>query len=131
MTPGKTIALTRWTFVGKVIPLLFIVLSRLVILFLPKSKRLLISWLQSLSAVILKPKKIKSVDCGLFVVDVSLYVWNKQTIKKKKIMVSSPITSWQVDRETVRDITFLGSKIPADGDCSHEIKDAFSLEEKL
>ena len=46
----------------------------------------------------------------------------KLNIKKKKIMVSSPITSWQVDRETVRDITFLGSKIPADGDCSHEIK---------
>ena len=60
MTTGKTIALTRWTFVGKVISLLFNLLSRLVITFLPRSKRLLISWLQSLSAVILEPKKIKS-----------------------------------------------------------------------
>ena len=57
MTNGKTIALTRWTFVGKVISLLFNVLSRLVITFLPRSKRLLISWLQSQSAVILEPKK--------------------------------------------------------------------------
>ena len=57
MTTGKTIALTRWTFVGKVIPLLFNVLSRLVITFLPRSKHLLISWLQSPSAVILEPKK--------------------------------------------------------------------------
>ena len=59
MTTGKTIALTRWTFVGKVISLLFIMLSRLVIAFLPRSKRLLISWLQTLSAVILESKKIK------------------------------------------------------------------------
>ena len=60
-TTGKTIALTRQTFVGKVMSLLFIMLSRLVIVFLPRSKRLLISWLQSPSAVILRPKKIKSV----------------------------------------------------------------------
>ena len=60
MTTGKTIALTRWTFVGKVIVLLFNMLSRLVITFLPRSKRLLISWLQSPSAVILEPPKIKS-----------------------------------------------------------------------
>ena len=60
MTTGKTIALTRWTFVGKVKSLLFNMLSRLVITFLPRSKRLLISWLQSPSAVILKPPKIKS-----------------------------------------------------------------------
>ena len=57
MTTGKTIALTRWTFVGKVMSLLFNVLSRLVIAFLPRSKHLLISWLQSPSAVILEPKK--------------------------------------------------------------------------
>ena len=57
MTTGKTIALTRWTFVGKVMSLLFNNLSRLVINFLPRSKRLLISWLQSPSAVILEPKK--------------------------------------------------------------------------
>ena len=60
MTTGKTIALTRWTFVGKVMSLLFNMLSRLVITFLPKSKRLLISWLQSPSAVILDPQNIKS-----------------------------------------------------------------------
>ena len=60
MTTGKTIALTRRTFVGKVMSLLFSMLSRLVITFLPRSKRLLISWLQSPSAVILEPSKIKS-----------------------------------------------------------------------
>jgi len=60
MTTGKTIALTRWTFVGKVMSLLFNILSRLVITFLPRSKHLLISWLQSPSAVILEPPKIKS-----------------------------------------------------------------------
>ena len=61
MTTGKTIALTRRTFVGKVMSLLFNILSSLVITFLPRSKHLLISWLQSPSAVILEPKKIKSV----------------------------------------------------------------------
>ena len=60
MTTRKIIALTRWTFVGKVISLLFNMLPRLVIAFLPRSKHLLISWLQSPSAVILEPKKIKS-----------------------------------------------------------------------
>ena len=60
MTAGKTIALTIWTFVGKVMSLLLNMLSRLVITFLPRSKRLLISWLQSPSAVILELKKIKS-----------------------------------------------------------------------
>ena len=60
MTTGKTIALTKWTFVGKVMSLLLNMLSRLVIIFLPRSKRLLISWLQSPSAVILEPPKIKS-----------------------------------------------------------------------
>ena len=61
MTTGKIIALTRWTFVGKVMSLFFNMLSRLVITFLPRSKHLLISWLQSPSAVILEPKQIKSV----------------------------------------------------------------------
>ena len=61
MTTGKTTALTRWTFVGKVMSLLFNMPSRLVITFLPRIKHLLISWLQSPSAVILEPKKIKSV----------------------------------------------------------------------
>ena len=61
MTTGKAIALTTWTFVGKVMFLLFNMLSRLVITFLPRSKHLLLSWLQSTSAVILESKKIKSV----------------------------------------------------------------------
>ena len=65
VTTGKTIALTRWTFVGKVMSLLFNMLSRLGITFLPRSKRLLISWLQSPSAVILEPKKIKSVAVSM------------------------------------------------------------------
>ena len=65
MTTGKTIALTRQTFVGKVMPLLFNMLYRLVIVFLPRSKHLLISWLQSPSAVIFKHKKIKSFTVSI------------------------------------------------------------------
>ena len=61
MTIGNTIALTKWNFVGKVISLLFNMLSRLIIAFLPRLKHLLISWLQSPSAVILEPKKLESV----------------------------------------------------------------------
>ena len=71
MTVGKTIALSGWTFVGKVMSLLFNMLSRLVITFLPKSKCLLISWLESLSAVILELKKIKSVTVST--VSLSIY----------------------------------------------------------
>ena len=66
VTAGKTIALTRWTFVGKVLSMLFNTLSRFVIAFLPRSKPLLISWLQSPSTVILEPKKIKSVTVSIF-----------------------------------------------------------------
>ena len=65
MTTGKTITLTRWTFVGKVMSLLFNMLSRLVTAFLPRSKCLLISWLQSPPAVILEPPKIKSVSVSI------------------------------------------------------------------
>ena len=65
MTTEKTIALTRWTLVRKVMSLLFIMLSRFVIAFLPRSKRLLILWLQSPSTVILEPKKIKSVTVSI------------------------------------------------------------------
>ena len=65
MIPGKTIALTRWTFVSKVMSMLFNMLSRLVTAFLPRSKCLLISWLQSPSAVILEPKKTKSVTISI------------------------------------------------------------------
>ena len=71
MTTGKTIALTRWTIVGKVMSLLFNMLSRLVITFLPRSERLLISWLQSPSAVILEPPKIKSLI--VFIISPSIY----------------------------------------------------------
>ena len=67
MTTGKTIALTRWTFVGKVMSLLFNMLSRFVIAFLPRSKHLLISWLQSPSAVILEPPQIKSLTLFIYV----------------------------------------------------------------
>jgi len=103
MTTGKTKALTRWSLVGNVMSLLFNMLSRLVIIFPTRSKHLLISWLQSPSAVIFEPKKLKSC----------------------------PITSWQIGGETMETVTgfkFLGSKITADGDCSHE---AYSLEGKL
>ena len=67
MTTGKTIALTTLTFVGKVMSLLFNMLSRLVIAFLPRKKHLLISWLQSPSAVILEPPKIKSATVSPFI----------------------------------------------------------------
>ena len=66
MTTGKTTTLTIWTFVGKVMSLLFAMLSRFVIAFLSRSKHLLISWLQSLSTLILEPKKIKSATVSLF-----------------------------------------------------------------
>ena len=65
MTTGKTIALTRWTFVGKEMSLIFSMLSRFVITFLPRNNHLLISWLQSPSAVILEPKKIKSATISI------------------------------------------------------------------
>ena len=73
MNTGKTIPLTRWTFVDKVMSLLFNMLSRLVITFLPTSKCLLISWLQSPSAMILEPEKIKSVTVSL----VSPSIWHE------------------------------------------------------
>ena len=65
MTTGKTIALTIWTFAGKVMSLLFNMLSKLLIAFLPRSKCLLISWLQTLSVVILEPPKIKSLTVSI------------------------------------------------------------------
>ena len=66
MTTRKTIALTRWTFLGKIMSLVFNMLSRLEVTFLPRNKHLLISWLQTLSAVILEPKKIKSATVSTF-----------------------------------------------------------------
>ena len=62
---------------------------------------------------------------------VGLKLNEEKKLKKTKIMASGPITSWEIDGETVSDFIFLGSKITADGDCSHEIKDAYSLEGKL
>ena len=69
MTTGKTITLTRWTFVGKVVSLLFNMLSRLIIAFLLRSKCLLISWLQSSSALILEPNKINSLTISIVSID--------------------------------------------------------------
>ena len=84
MTTGKTIALTRRTFVGKVMSLLLNMLSRLVITFLLRSKRLLISWLQSPSAMILEPKKIKSVTVCI----VSLSICHEVMGQDAMILVS-------------------------------------------
>ena len=76
MTTGKTIALTRWTFVSKAMSLLFNMLSRLVIAFVPRSKCLLILWVQSPSAVILEPKKIKSVTVSIFSLLFAIKWWD-------------------------------------------------------
>ena len=84
MTTAKAIALTVLTFVGKVMSLLFNMLSRFVIAFLPRSKHLLISWLQSQSAVILEPKKIKSVTVSI----VSLSICHKMMGPDVMILVS-------------------------------------------
>ena len=161
-----TIALTRQTFVGKVMSLLFNMLSRLVITFLLRSKRLLILWLQFQSAVILEPPKIKSdtvspsishevmgrnINNLRYADDTTLIAESKEELKsalmkvkeesekavlklniqKTKIMASGPITSWQIDGETVSDFIFWGSKITANGDCSHEIKRHLLLGRKV
>ena len=120
----KTITLAIWTFVGKVMSLVFNMLSRLVKAFLPRSKHLLISWLQTPSAVILEPKKIKSVTVSIFPPSICHTVMGflmkvkeegekaglKLNITKTKIMASSPITSWQIDGEAMETVTdyFLG-----------------------
>ena len=80
LTIGKNIALTRWTFVGKVMSLLFNMLFKLVITFLPRSKRLLISWLQSPSAVILEPRKIKSATVSTVSPSISHEVMGPDTM---------------------------------------------------
>ena len=90
MTTGKTIALTKWTFIGKVMSLLFNVLSRLVITFLPRSKRLLISWLQSPSTVILEALKVKSATAST----VSPSIWHeveRVTGKKARCLLMEEI----------------------------------------
>ena len=178
--------MTTHTFVGRIMSLLFNTLSRFVIAFLPRSNHLLIAWLQSPSAVILEPKKRKSVTASTFspsichavmrnagleetqvgikfagrninnlryaddttlmaeseeelksllmkVKEESEKVGLKLNIQKTKIMASDPITSWQIDGETVEtvsDFILGGSKITADGDCSHEIKRCLLLGRK-
>ena len=77
LTSGKIIALTRWTFVGKVTSLLFNTLSRFVVVFLPRSKHLLISWLQSPPAVILEPLKIKSLTVSIVSPSICLEVMDQ------------------------------------------------------
>ena len=95
MTTGKTIALIRWTFVGKVISLLFNMLSRLVITFLPRSKCLLISWLQSPSAVILEPPPNKVWHC--FHCFPIYFPWSDGTRCIEEAKYSSPndFTTWE------------------------------------
>ena len=144
MTSGKTIALTRWTFVGKVMSLLFNMLSRLVITFLPRSKCFLISWLQSPSAVNLEPPKNKVPH--RFHCLPSYFPWlvlenaeepeiklptsagsskKQESFRKTSITalltMPKPLTVW-ITMEIVTDFIFGGSKITADGDCSCEIK---------
>ena len=106
MTTGKTIALTRRTFIEKVMPLLLNMLSRLVITFLPRSKSLLISWLQSPSAVILEPKEIKTVTVstvsplprsdGIFTLCKESYDQPRQHIKKQRHYFANKGPSSQV-----------------------------------
>ena len=87
MTTGKTIALTRQTLVGKVMSLLFNMLSRLIIAFLPRSKHRFISWLQSPSAVILEPRKIKSLTVSI----VSPYICHEVMGTNAMILISSQL----------------------------------------
>ena len=152
MTTGKTIALTRQTFVGKVTSLLFNMLSRLFITFPPRSKHLLISWLQSPSAVTLEPQNIKSVTVStispsvcheVMGPDAMIFVFWMLSFKPtssltsftfiKRLFSSSSLSAIRVESsaylrlliflpETVRDFILRGFKITADGDCSHEIK---------
>ena len=124
MTTGKTIALIRWTFVDKVMSLLFNMLSRLVITFFPRSKHLLISWLQSSSAVIFGAQKIKSATLSPSIFlevmgpDAMILVFWMLSFKS-----TFSLSSFDRDREeAVTDFIFLVSKINVDGNCSHESK---------
>ena len=94
MTTGKTIAFTRWTFVGKVISLLFNMLSRVAIIFLPRSKHLLISWLQSPSKVILEPQKIKSVTVSIVSPSICHEVVTQEDIRILCFPSSRGLTHW-------------------------------------
>ena len=103
MTTGKSITFTVWTFVGKVISLLFNMLSRLVIALLPRSKHLIISWLQSLFAVIFEPKKIKSLTVSIFPpsicheamgLDVMIFIFWMLSFKPAFSFSSFTFTGW-------------------------------------
>ena len=104
MTTGKTIALTMWTVVGKVVSLLFNMLSRVIIAYFPIRKHLLISWLQSLSAVILEPKKIKSDTVSTVSPSISQEVMGPDSNNYsaiKRIEIGSFVEMW-MDLEFVR-----------------------------
>ena len=101
MTTGKTIALTRQTFVGKVMSLLFNMLSRLVVTFLPRSKHLLISWLQSPSAVILEPQKIKSDTLSTVSPSISHEVMGLDYLHVKTIEVTKTLKSFKEVENTI------------------------------
>ena len=104
MTTGKTIALTRQTFIGKVMSLLFNMLSRLVITFLPRSKHLLISWLQSPSAVILEPKKIKSDTVSTLSPSISHEVMDIRTQRFQSFLTDVPKS--QRDQSTTTHVNY-------------------------
>ena len=89
ITTGKTIALTRWAFVGKVMSLLFNMLSRLIVAFLPRSQCLLISWLQSPCAVILEPKKIKPIPVSTVSLSICHEVMGPDGMIAKELMLSN------------------------------------------
>ena len=117
MTTGKTIALTRWTFAGKVMSLHFNMLSRLVITFLPRSKCLLISWLQSPYAMILKPPQIKShtvshvspaICCEVMVWTIYLGICLKTINSQKNQLLTVEQPTWNKEPEVLRDVA-LGS----------------------
>ena len=101
MTTGKIIALTRWTYVSKVMSLLFNMLPRLLIAFLPRSKRLLISWLQSSSAVILEPKKRKCVTVSIVCPSIFHEVaWSEHELCSTTIFQNTVFTDNQLFIET-------------------------------
>ena len=144
MTTRRTIALTIQIFVGKVMSLFFNTLSMFVIAFVPRSEHLLISWLQSPSAVILEPSwrninNLRYADEELKtllmkVKEGSEKVGLKLNIQKNKIMASGLITSWQIDGETVEtvsDFNFWAPKSLQMVTAAMKLKDAYSLEEKL
>ena len=130
MTTGKIIVLTIWTFVRKVMSLLFNMLSRLVIAFLPRSKHLLISWLQSPFAVILEPPKIKSDTVSIVSPFLFAMMW-WQWSSFFECWALSQLFHCPLSLKTVSDFIFLGSKITVDGDCSHEIKRHLLLGRKV